>query len=198
MIGSLTRSSLANKKQYRSLLAGNEPVSYGAYELITSTVLSSSAATVTFSSIPQTYKHLEIRMVTSDTNSANRWLSGISLGFNSDTAANYAYHYLEGSGGSVTASGGINGTDILLRNVTTGTFTAGIHGAAVASILDYSNTSKNTTVRYLGGCYANSENGIFFGSGHWRNTNAITSLSIVGTFTAFTTTSRFSLYGIRG
>jgi hypothetical protein len=168
------------------------------YEQIATANGTGSSATITFGSIPQTYKHLEIRMVTQDTNSSNRWLSGISLQFNGDTAANYAYHYLVGSAGSVSSSGGTAGTDILLRNVTTGTFTSGIHGSTLVSVLDYTNTSKNTTVRYLGGAYGHSENGVSFGSGHWRNTNAITSISIVGAITAFTTSSRFTLYGIKG
>jgi len=170
----------------------------GSYELISTAYGTGSSSTITFSSIPSTYKHLEIRGVMSDTDVTNKWLSDVSVRFNSDTASNYSYHFLEGNGTSATSSGGTTSTAMTLRNITTGQFTSGIYGSVVISVLDYANTTTNKTLRYLGGCYANAEKAVHFGSGNWRSTSAVSSITISGGITNWTTASRFSLYGIKG
>ena len=86
-----------------------------SYESIsTVTVGSGGAADVTFSSIPATYKHLQIRGISRNSG------SGISIGrvrFNSDTGTNYARHTLEGDGSSAGAFG--SGTTSFMQNFVT-------------------------------------------------------------------------------
>lgn len=201
MIGSLTRSSLANKKQYRSLLAGNEPVSYGAYELISSTVLTSTATSITFSSVPQTYKHLQIRMTARLTSGSG--FQPLRMRFNGAGAATYLMHYLEGnssvasSGGFTTITDGIRQQGMMAGSATA----AGVYGAAVIDILDYASTTKNTTVRTLAGGIntADTTARITLNSGAWVDTAAVTEIRIAenaGATMAIGT--RVSLYGILG
>jgi hypothetical protein len=167
----------------------------GAYELISTQVLSSSASTVTFSSIPQDYKHLQIRMVTRSTRSNN--IAGFGIRFNSDSGTNYDLHSLSGDGSSVTSFASNNLSFVSLSQ-TAATSTASSFGATVSDILDYTNTSKNKTVRSLLG-YATTTNLIALRSGLWRNTAAISAMEIYDTTSNnFLTGSRFSLYGIKG
>ena len=191
MIGSLTRSSLANKRQYRSLLAGNEPVSYGAYELISTAYGTGSSGTITFSSIPSTYKHLQIRYAGLTS------IAGMSVNmrFNSDTGANYNAHYLYAQGSSVTSGSSGSATDILTFGLINGTSTT-IPLSGVIDIVDYASTSKFKTSRSLTGITGSPE--LVLGSGLWRSTSAISSASLALPAGNWTTASRFSLYGIKG
>jgi hypothetical protein len=165
--------------------AGGAPA--GAYELISTQVLASSAASVTFSSIPQDYKHLQIRIsarVTTDDYVAK-------LNFNSDTGANYAFHRLIGNGSSVASSASASQAFIwtaIYRSV------ANQFTAEVIDILDYSSANKNTTTRHLGGLATDQ---VQLNSGLWNNTAAVTAINLSG-YSDWVTGSRFSLYGIRG
>ena len=162
----------------------------GAFDLLQTTVLSSSASSVTFSSLGSysDYKHLQLRVLAKH-NSAN-----IKLTFNSDTGANYAWHRLFGDGSSVTSGAGTS-QNYILGNAWSSD-TANIFGASVTNILDFSNTSKNTTIRSLSGQNTASPI-ISLGSGFWNNTAAVTTIKIETFSDSFVAGSRFSLYGIK-
>ncbi len=191
MITSMKRSLQSSKTWYRSMLAGNPKMEYGAYELISTAYGTGSSGTITFSSIPSTYKHLQIRLTNKNTNNA---YDVLYLRFNGDSATNYSYHTLYGSGTSVASSSGSSTT---FARLTGGNGTVDGYTASVVDVLDYGNTSKNTTVRVLDG-YSGASPRIFIQSGAWRNTAAVTSISITDSDSNFTTASRFSLYGIKG
>jgi hypothetical protein len=170
----------------------------GAYELIATGFGSGSASFVNFASIPQTYKHLEIRMTMRNTGSSPTQ-SGTFIQFNGDGASNYATHLLSGNGSSVSSSaqtssvfiGGV-GLDTPTNGDTTNAF-----GAAVISILDYTSTSKYKTVRKIAGVTVSSWSQIHLQSGLWQSTSAITSL-MISTNQPYPTAARFSLYGVKG
>ena len=164
------------------------------YVLLESQILTSNTATITFSSIPQTYKHLQIRGVSRQASGANTQLN---LRFNGDTGTNYVSHFLFGSGSAVSSSAQTSRSSIIFGQSTGSGETANIFSPVVMDILDYSNSSKNTTTR-LFSSFNNSLNWILMRSGLWMNTAAVTSIS----FTADSATdmvagSRFSLYGIK-
>jgi hypothetical protein len=164
------------------------------YELIQTQVLGSSAASVTFSSIPATYTHLQLRY-TARTNSNQSVLRGR---FNSDTtSANYSRHYLYGDGSSVGSAASANNgwLDFGPLEVGSDLFTAGI-----VDVLDYANTNKNKTTRALAGRRGTSNPFIQLSSGAWFSTSAVTSLTVSEAFFGqnLLTGSRFSLYGIKG
>ena len=167
-----------------------------AFDLLETQTLASSAASVTFSSIPQDYKHLQIRLVGRTTRTASN--EDIAITFNSDTSTSYTYHYLQGDGSSVTSSSaGTNASTFSVRlpgnNEATNLF-----GSQVWDLLDYANTSKNSTLRVLGG-FVGSINRIGLTSGAWLNTASVTTINMTpASGNNFIIGSRFSLYGIKG
>jgi hypothetical protein len=171
----------------------------GDYESIaTTTVGSGGASTVTFSSIPSTYQHLQIRGIARTTASQDR--ESIKLTLNSDTGSNYARHSLWGSGSAVSAFGGASEAYVLLTDFAAANATASIFGTAVTDILDYKDTNKYTTVRSLGGVDLNAAVTVFDGlnSGLWMNTAAVNSITLTPfSGSNFSQYSSFALYGIK-
>ena len=162
-----------------------------SYESIATNTLTSAQPSITFSSIPATFTHLQLRC-TILASSAN---SDIQVVFNGDTASNYSQHYLYGNGASAAAAGGANQPFFYL-GINAGDTTYPV--VSVADILDYRNTNKYKTARALNGFDRNGSGHAFFSSGNWRNTNAITSLTIFPNTGDFNTYSSFALYGIKG
>ena len=75
---------------------------------------------------------------------------------------------------------------------------ADVFGSGVIDILDAYSTTKNKTIRSLNGL-SGGEVAIRLSSGTWRNTNAVTSITLFdGDGANLVTGSRFSIYGIRG
>jgi hypothetical protein len=185
---------------YASQISGHLFAPSGAYDSIaTTTVGAGGASSITFSSIPSTYTHLQIRGIARTTASQDR--ESIKLTFNSDTGSNYARHSLWGSGSSVSAYGGASEAYVLLTDFAAATATASIFGTAITDILDYANTNKNTTVRSLGGVDLNAAVTVFDGlnSGLWMNTAAVSSITLTPfSGSNLTQYSSFALYGIKG
>lgn len=173
-----------------------------SYESIsTVTVGAGGASSVSFTSIPATYSHLQIRGIL-QTNRGTYGVDNLNLRFNSDTASNYSYHQLTGDGATTTAYSGATQT---ANNITAiGTITGASFGGIILDVLDYTNVSKYKTNRTLAGADLNGLVSGYGGvmalnSGLWMSTSAISSLTItpqVGTL--FTQYSSFALYGIRG
>jgi hypothetical protein len=169
-----------------------------SYESIaTVTVPSSSVTSVSFTSIPSTYQHLQIRAIARTTRTAADQAT-FRFRLNGDSGNNYSYHRLYGTGSNISGDGGSPYDYSYLYQGATTSDTTNIFGASVWDILDYANTSKNTTVRYFGGFDNNSAGGISLGSGTWFNTAAVSSIdvSIDGGF-SIREYSSFALYGIR-
>lgn len=163
------------------------------YELIETTVLTSSATDVYFSSIPQTYKHLQVRMTVRTTFSGT---TAIRVRPNSDSGFNYYTHRLRGYGSGVNSSNASDTgriDDILVNSGNA----SNIFGAGILDLLDYANSNKYKTFRSLHGQYSNSTV-VSLSSIQWRNTSAVTDLQLNGWDGSFATGSRFSLYGIKG
>jgi hypothetical protein len=170
----------------------------GAYELIETQLLSTTTASLTFSSIPSTYKHLQLR-ATARSN-FNATLGGFAYRFNGDTGSNYTYHIIDGDTSSVSNFTAASQTNGLVTLITGLTATANSYGAAVCDVLDYSSTSKNKTVRSLGGRVSTSGNSNVRHLGSaWLSTSAVTSMTLFDNVGgSFVSGSRFSLYGIKG
>jgi len=77
---------------------------------------------------------------------------------------------------------------------------ANCFGVVVIDILDYANTNKYKTTRALAGLDINAAGGfIALRSGNWRNTNAITTITLKPESSRiFAQYSQFALYGIKG
>ena len=167
-----------------------------AYESIaTTTVGSGGSASITFSSIPSTYTHLQVRYTSrSDSAGINQTLFRI----NSDTGSNYSSHLLYGDGSGVAA--GSYTTDNYSRAGLQGgpSLTTGIFGVGVIDILDYKNANKYKTIRTLSGIDANGSGYVWYTSSNWRSTSAITSLTFFSENGNFIQNAQYALYGIKG
>jgi hypothetical protein len=176
------------------ILASSRPAFelVGSYDSLATVTLSASTASVTFAGIPTGYKHLQIRYLCNTTRVGGASGSG-TIQFNGDTAAgSYSNHALYGQGSSAAAYGAANTNNGLWYYGDTTTFVAGI-----VDILDYASTNKNKTMRSLTGFDQNGAGQIGLVSLDWRNTSAITSISLTPTGYSFNTNSSFALYGIK-
>lgn len=165
-----------------------------AFESI-ATATGSGVSTVTFSSIPSTYQHLQLRIF-----SMNPDAGGLRIRLNSDATSNYTFHELRGDGTSATASGAATGSYSGFAVAWTSTSTT--HGIGVILDLhDYKSTTKNKTARLFCGHDQNagSTNGfVSLNSGVWLNTSAVTSITILNTAGNYGSGTSIALYGIKG
>lgn len=183
---------------YASQISGH--LSNLAFDSIsTSTVGAGGTSTITFSSIPSTYKHLQIRIL-SRTNRADT-TDFMTLRFNSDSSAIYAYHSLYANGATANGNDFGTSTGTPWSGVTAGANASGsMFGASVIDVLDYQNTNKYKTGRFLSGSDQSSANGrLYFMSNLWQSTTAISTITITPTYgTLFSQYSSFALYGVKG
>lgn len=163
-----------------------------AFELISTAYGTGSSGTITFSSIPQTYKHLQIRIA-----AANNSGSTVTIvpNFNGDTASNYSAHWLAANGSSVSSSGSPSNTIQGIIMIADGSSAV---SPMIMDILDYSDTNKYKTMKSFFGYTASPYELLRVHSANWRNTAAITSISLVAAAGSYTSNSRFSLYGVKG
>ena len=172
---------------------------YNFYSIATITAAGGESS-VTFSSIPQTYKSLQLRIICRDTASTDQtsYNSACQIYFNG-TVASAPNHILYGNGTSVAAiSNGPYSTFILagayLPSTATNTFAPGI-----VDIIDYANTNKYKTVKIIAGSENNASStnrSIALSSALWPTTTAINSITIQGGNSAHAAGSTFALYGI--
>lgn len=149
---------------------------------LATTTLASSSATVTFSSIPATYR--DLRIVVAISSSVSQYLD---MYINGDTGSNYSGVTAYGNGTSAASYAG-TGTWINFANQIVG------NNDYTIDIMDYSATDKHKTV--LSRSNSASQN-VVMQANRWANTAAITNIQFFretgGTLPAGST---FSLYGI--
>jgi hypothetical protein len=173
------------------ILAASGAGAAGAMELISTQVLASDTPFITFSSIPQTYKSLQIRAVTKSTGNTTGF--GLRLGA---VTSGYAYHAYFNNGSSASSNSNLNGSYIMVGTHASSS-TSGAFNPTIFDVIDYTSTSKTKTVRWQGGgAYINFQNQL--GSGLVNSTAAISSVQLTDFALGFQTGSRFSLYGIKG
>jgi len=183
-----------------SQISGHLFAPSGAYDSIATANGTGSSATITFSSIPSTYTHLQLRYIGRDNRSGVTTDSFICR-FNSDTGSNYMeYHLLQGDGATASASAGsTSNTNILLGSIPAASALASTVGVGIVDILDYANTNKYKTTRNLMGFDYNGSGTIRLISGLWMSTSAINSITLTtGTSSNWTGDAQFALYGIKG
>jgi hypothetical protein len=140
--------------------------------------LGSSAASVTFSSIPATYRDLVLIANSNNSNGA------LDIRFNSDSGTNYSR--VVAYAPSPTSFSQTGNTAILLNSPASGEY------LQTLQVMDYSATDKHKTALERG----SNASVIFMGAHRWANTAAITTMSLTATGGLFTIGSNFSLYGV--
>lgn len=158
------------------------------YTLIQEQIIGSSQASITFSSIPQTYKDLVVEVVgTSSVSSTNA-----ALYFNgSDLNTSYNTTLLKGSG-SAASSSRYGGTYSGMLFDIVGVSATGDYRQYIAHIQSYASTSFYKTVLMRGN---NPATEVLCSVGTYLSTSAITSVSIKANFA---TNSIFRLWGVIG
>jgi hypothetical protein len=163
-----------------------------AFDSIATATGTGSSTTITFSSIPSTYQHLQIRFFGRTTTG----VSALSMTFNGSAGTNYARHYLAGDGATAFVSGAADTAQIWTGYAINST---NMGGVGIIDIHDYASTTKNKTVRAFTGNDTNTpgNDDVRLSSGVWKSTSAITSITFTSTDN-FATNATFALYGIKG
>ena len=159
------------------------------YEPIATNTLSSTAASVTFSSISGSYTDLVV--VQTFTNAQTTGYT--QFRFNGDTASNYSFTILQGT--TVVASGReSNQTSIRL-----GTTSYMSNANTITSIQNYSNATTYKTIISRGtfGETSAQIRETDAGVGLWRSTSAITSITLLISGGNYAIGTTFTLYGIK-
>ena len=171
------------------------PASTNSYESIATVTGTGSSGTISFTSIPSNYKHLQLRFMASCSGTGgieNPWLR-----FNNDSTTLYSAHRLYGSGAAASADAFTTVAQIRAGFVNDSS-NVDIMGVAVIDVLEYANTNINKTVRILSGTDRNGDGFVTLSSGNWRSTSAINRIDLIVNGLNWTTDSTFALYGIKG
>jgi len=209
----ITVSGLTAGTAYTFTVAAGNPTGYNApsaasnsvtiynppaYDSIaTVTVGSGGVASVTFSSISQSYTHLELRWYyrmkdySAVASQAYIYFNGVRNGL-------YSLHSLSGNGSTTSASANSGLSETYIQLGTGPTATANAFGVGVTTFFDYTNTNKNKTMRGLGGYDNNGSGTVISNSGLIPITAALTTFVITPQDGNFAEYSKFALYGIKG
>lgn len=155
------------------------------YEPIATTTLGSNQTSVTISSIPATYTDLVLIAQVQTLPSGG----SLAVQLNSDTGTNYSYTRLYGNGTTATSDRTANTTAILSFGASTLN--------PVTYILQLQNYSNATTYKTAISRVSNSGEFVASIVGLWRNTAAVTTMTINAITTNFPAGSTFTLYGIK-
>lgn len=178
-------------------------------EAITTSYLESSQNSITFSSIPSTYEHLQIRASLRDSGTGN--YSAVKMWFatgggSHDTGTNYTFHQIYGYGSTIKSEMSTNYNHAraygLAANDTSPWVKNPVFSTCNILLIDYANTSKNTTWEHNGYShvshdYTNYETFASFGGGMWNNTGAVDKIVFGCEGAPYLRGSTITLYGIK-
>lgn len=165
-----------------------------AFDSLGAVVVSSSTSSITFSNIPQTYTHLQIRYIarTDYATAGADFLYSIN---GVTTNASYAYHRLGGEGSVAFSQSSTSSRIVGINNGSSAG--ANMFASGIMDILDYTNTNKNRTVRNFVGSDRNGSGIVAIYSNLYISTTTVTSISLITENGNWITGSSFSLYGIK-
>lgn len=168
------------------------------YQLISSvTVGSGGAATIEFTSIPQTYTDLCLKFSTRGVGSYD--VIQTSIYFNSNTSSIYSQRNLQGYNGAPYSASTSPQGNFILQYSQAALSTASSFGSGEMYIPNYTSTTTNKSVSWDTVAENNSTSGYMLAltAGLFASTNAITSISLatngVGNWAQYSTAY---LYGI--
>lgn len=154
---------------------------------ISSQTLSTTASSVTFSSIPSIYRDLRLVTNYSTTATGNQ----ATYVINSDSGANYYHTNVRGYAGPVIASSSASSLTNISAMYTTGV-TTGEYCVQTLDFIDYSATDKFKSVLIRSSHFGEVADIIY----RWQNTAAINTLTVNSPGTTFPVGSTFSLFGV--
>jgi hypothetical protein len=173
---------------------------YGSYDSLATITLSASTASITFAGIPQGYKHLQIR-INGKMDRTSAAYGDYQISVNNDTSYSYALHQLIGNGSSASAGATTTAANLGFWSFSrlAGNTVSNLTGVAILDILDYSDSTKNKTVRQLGGTDANGSGEIVLQSGLYLKSSPITSIQFTPGYGSsnFIAPTSIALYGVK-
>jgi hypothetical protein len=159
------------------------------YEPIATQNGTGSSATVTFSSIPSTYT--DLILVANPIFTVNT--ANVNIRINGDTGTNYSDTYVRGDG-STASSGRDTSSNLIFFSATSGGVTTANRDNGIAHFMNYSNSTTYKTVLLR---YSQPRQFALAEVALWRNTAAITSISIIASTGNLDSAATFTLYGIK-
>jgi len=161
------------------------------YDPIATQTLSSTATSVTFSSIAADWTDL-LLVVNAKTARTNNDGDNTWIRFNGDSGNNYSWTRLYGTSSALSQR--VTNATLIEINSTAGNAALG-SAASYCAIQSYANTNVYKTVLLWGGNVSVSLERLV---ALWRDTSVITSIEIIPQTAPWQVGSKFSLYGIRG
>ena len=160
---------------------------------ITSTTVESPVATLTFSSIPSGYT--DLKLVYSARSTVNTE-TAMNIYFNGSTTAVYDRRSLAGDGSTASSATAASQSEIFAGRVPANDYTASTFGNTEIYIPNYTG-SNNKSVSFDSVSEQNATTAFqVLISGLWRNTSAITSMTLFIAGASIATNSTFTLYGV--
>jgi hypothetical protein len=172
------------------------PVSTGGLTVISDQTLSAATSTISFSSIPGTYRHLRIEFQGREDGNENAGY--LRLQFNGDTAADYdvQVNRANGSTPSAVMAGGLSWLDVAMLPGAQSTRTS---MAASIDILipNYASTTFEKSIIASGAEVDSTSANSWIGTsaGSWHSTSAITSITLLPFVGNPVSGTRATLYG---
>jgi hypothetical protein len=159
------------------------------------TMANSTTQFVTFSSIPQTYTHLQLRFsARATTAAAVEYIAFLASG-----TSTYSSHTLYGNGTTTTSTNGTAAFGASMGLIPAATALTNNFGSCIIDIYDYTSTSKLKVFRSISGYDNNGSGTVYLASG--MDATSGTSLNALSSFSIFNggnflVGSNFDLYGI--
>jgi hypothetical protein len=175
--------------------SGSSGAATNFYSIVTQTVGAGGVSSITFSSIPSTYTHLQIRGLCASTYALTNGIS-LRVQINGVSTSSYAIHNINGNGSAAAAENGTSNPYLNAGYIVGSSAPANTFSAVIMDFLDYTNSNKNPVMRSLGGSETNSVGQVGLFSGILATAGAISSITI---FTASNLAqySSFALYGVK-
>ncbi|MCB4860801.1 hypothetical protein K7W03_14495 [Sphingobium sp. PNB] len=166
----------------------------GSLALIQEVVTSGTQATVTFSSLPSTYRDLIIVVRGRSTRTGNNF-DEVRLRFNGDSGNNYSYVRTGRAVSGAFSDGSETQSSLYCGAIPAATSTANLSGLSEIAIGDYNGATfmKVVNAQATGGGAGDTYMAVF--GGHWKNTAAITSILVMLLGGSFVDGTIVSLYG---
>lgn len=161
--------------------------------------LAIAASSIDITSIPQTFAGL--RLFLDARGDAAATAVSLSLRLNNDSGTNYDWQLTAGVAAAASAQEAVAATSIFSGDVAAATAPAGVSGGCYIDIPNYAGATFNKRVLILSGNKTGIASGNFnarFVAGFWRNTAAITRLTVTPGSGNFAAGSRVVLYGLGG
>lgn len=198
-----TRASVAYGAGFGKVLGGGSGDT-GAMFPISAVTLTTNTSSISFSNIPQTYTHLELRYILKGSTSASGDFTIIRVNGDGDINNYVTYHFTNATGSAISNGGQLTGVEAGVRmgNITTtmGSYSSTNYATGIISIFDYKNTNKTTIIKTVNGYNndAGSAGGMSIFTGLYLPTTAVTSFTISPNTNNLAVGSSVSLYGIKG